>query len=716
MAKKKERKPAEAAPAVRELTVPLGLAAAILLAFAVVCLYVEDGFSRVPWPAVAANLFLPIGDITPSALAANLLSLAEAAWLCAAFAGAGSFLLERLGLDSDDPWERWSLSFGLGFGAWGTAVLLLGLAGALYQPLLIALTLPCVVPLLKRRPAPAKPVTGFGPVGIAAAALFVFFLLLILPNLFAPETFYDSLLYHLALPQLYLQHHRIFATPYNLYAGIPSLPQMDFAAALAWDHWGVAARLIHFAIIPAVGAAFVAAARRWGKPDAGPLAAVIFLSAPVAFFEGGRVTVGAELALFQFASFYCFAVACAQEAPARRRWLILSGLFLGFAFSTKYTAWVLPAAFLLTLRRARPRELAVVFLVAAAVTAPWIARNVAFYRSPLYPYMAETFHSPNADTFQLDRARRESQGQDPVQILTSPAKLAAYARLPWDMSLHSGKSDVDYPGPMFLLLLPALFLVPLTEPVLLAALLALGAWLSLSLFTVLPRYFIPEFAVLAPPLAWAACALPRPLRSAVAAAVFLVAAANVLPLGARAAKSAVWPVVLGRRTRESFLAHGNEQGYVTPAYAGFKYLDENAPPGAKVLLFGDGRSFYLDRDSVGATVFNASPLEVWANAAADEAALRDKLAAEGISYILVNRGETLRNRDALAFTPRGRAVVDALWKKDLLKVFEVGSSGDRWVIVYRVLSADEAAKPHPAYDMFREPNFTPENRPPAGDD
>jgi 4-amino-4-deoxy-L-arabinose transferase-like glycosyltransferase len=729
MSKKRKEKESAAPPAATaELRVPDGLAAAIVLAAVGLSLKLNNGFLQNRWPQIKTNLSFavpPLWRMTEAALAANLTAAAEALWLCAGLCGAGSFLIESLGVEPDDAWERWALSFGLGLGAWGTALLLLGLAGLLYPALLVALTVPSALLLLKRRRPPLETTAATEPLsalGKICGAFFVLLLLISLPNALAPETFYDALMYHLALPDLYLLRHRVFATPFNLYAGIPSLPQMTFAAALAWDRWGVVAKLVHFAIFPALAAAFMAAARRWKRPDAGPLAACLFFGAPVAFTEAGRVTVGAELGMFQFLSFYCFAAACGLDAPARRRWFVLSGLFLGFAFSTKYTAWVLPAAFLLAWavsawRRAamppRAKELAAIFLVAAAVTSPWIVRNAVFYRSPLYPYLAGTFHAENAEYIQMERLKTESKGQDPVRVLTEPSRLASYLRLPWDQSLRFGKDDLDYPGPAFLMLLPALLLVPLSEPLLLLSVLALGAFYGLGLFTVLPRYFIPCFAVLAPPLAWAACGLrPRWLKACAAAAVLGTGVINVIPL----VRSNIWPVFLGLQSRDRFLAHGTDNGYVTPAYAGFRYLNERAPADAKVLLVGDGRSFYLKRDSLGATVFNSGPWEVWANASADAGALRKKFSDAGVSYVLVNRGEAVRNKRAFAFTERGRAVSDEFWKKYLLKEFEVGSSGDRWVVVYRLLNDEEAARPHPAYDPFRAPNFTAATLPPAGDD
>jgi hypothetical protein len=45
---------------------------------------------------------------------------------------------------------------------------------------------------------------------------------------FAPPTYYDSLVYHLALPLRYLQEGRIGFVPYNQYAHFPQNMEMIF--------------------------------------------------------------------------------------------------------------------------------------------------------------------------------------------------------------------------------------------------------------------------------------------------------------------------------------------------------------------------------------------------------------------------------------------------------------------------------------------------------
>ncbi|MBI5883211.1 MAG: hypothetical protein HZB91_08910, partial [Elusimicrobia bacterium] len=48
----------------------------------------------------------------------------------------------------------------------------------------------------------------------------------------APEIYYDSLNYHLALPNLYLLKGRIVATPHQIFSGLPFGGQMLYGLAL----------------------------------------------------------------------------------------------------------------------------------------------------------------------------------------------------------------------------------------------------------------------------------------------------------------------------------------------------------------------------------------------------------------------------------------------------------------------------------------------------
>jgi hypothetical protein len=281
--------------------------------------------------------------------------------------------------------------------------------------------------------------------------------------------------------------------------------------------------------------------------------------------------------------------------------------------------------------------------------------------------------------------------------LKAPFEAARYQR---DVTL--------YASPVLLGLLPAGLWLSLKERnfrILLCF--TAAAWLPVSLATDLPRYFIPIFPALALVSAVAVEAGGRVLRGAVFAcltAFGITLWLGILPLERLG-------VFTGQRAESDFLAHVNGS-YPGPIDSAARWIDENAPKDARVLVFGDSRGFQLTRDYVASTPRQITPLERWANESPDGAALGARLARERIKYILVNHAEILRLGVSFSFSRAGKAALDQFWARSTRKVFQAGPNQarltggqetlDRWVVVYEVLSDEEAAKPHQADALFAD--------------
>jgi len=78
------------------------------------------------------------------------------------------------------------------------------------------------------------------------------------------------------------------------------------------------------------------------------------------------------------------------------------------------------------------------------------------------------------------------------------------------------------------------------------------------------------------------------------------------------------------------------------------------PPGSRVLMIGEARTFYCTTDAVAATVFDRNPLVEMCNGAREAHDVRKALAARGITHIYVNLPETKRLRETYAFKHEGR--------------------------------------------------------------
>lgn len=662
----------------------------------------------IAWGAYLAAREAGPWAIAPRAILEHAAHLAGLLTLTGALVGTGHWALRRLKALPEDPWEALSFSFGLGYGIWGTSLLLLGLAGLWRPPLLLALGAAAAAPawlscwsLLRglRARGWSRP-SGFAA---AAAALFVLAWLYNLRYAMVPETFYDALEYHLALPSRWLLEGRLVPTPENSYAGIPGLPWMLYGLCLAADPWGILAGMLHASMLPWCAAALLGLSRRLGLPGAGPLACALFGLTPVVMGESFRVSVGMEWAFLQLLALGAFFGALAGTPGSGRP--ALWGAFTGMAMACKYPAWLLPAAFApawLCLRRAglagRPsrRDWALAAGALLVFLLPWIAKNIAHYGNPLYPFFHERFavaeHMPGWRVI-------SAAGTDLGSLLTAKG-LAHWLAHPWRFLRPPGDM-AESTGPAYLFLLPLLLWSRPPPAFRALGWFCLAAWLPLSLLSELTRFFIPHLAPLALLLAGAAFSVePAAARSALASAALALCAA----LGGAwavldAFQVAKLRVFSGERPKGDFLAH-TRASYPTPGYAAAAYLNRRAAPAERVLVFGDARSFYLRRPALAATPDQASILEVWANAAGDARRLRERFRARGVGWILVNHGEIFRNRFALRFSPRGLAALTEFWKRCTLKEFEVREMPDRWVAAYRVLEEDEAAAPHPADDLF----------------
>ncbi|MDD5657476.1 MAG: hypothetical protein PHF00_09520, partial [Elusimicrobia bacterium] len=519
---------------------------------------------------------------------------------------------------------------------------------------------------------------------------------------FVPETSFDALEYHLGLPQLYLLAGRIFPTPENSYSGIPNLPSMIYGWTLALDPSGILAGMLHGCATLGIAAAFMGLSRRLGRPRAGPLAAALFITTPVVMIESIRISVGLEWAMLELAALTAFLAML--ERPA---WAWPAGALLGMAMASKYPAWLLPLAYAAAwwaLRRRRdaelrappPRSWAVFSASALAVVLPWALKNWIFYGNPLYP-AGQGWLRP-AD-FYLPDWGVLAQGRNLASFLTAGGWKAyllhplSFLRPPGDL----GESV----GPAYAALAPLLWLGAPSTVGFVSAMFFLGAWLPLSLLHSLTRYFIPHLALLCCLLAAALTGVrgdgSRRGLAALAAALVALTGGGCILLDAHS--RAKLDLLARRQGRAEFLAHGFPS-YPAPPYAGFEFINANAPPGAKVLLFGESRSFHLRRLALAGSPDQPQILVAWANASADSAQLWRRFESAGVAYVLVNHGEIARRAMALRFTARGKAALDAFWSRWMSREFAVREWPDRWVEVYRRMSPEEAARPHPAQDLF----------------
>ena len=245
---------------------------------------------------------------------------------------------------------------------------------------------------------------------------------------FAPPNDYDSLMYHLAIPQLDVERGHIApAWDRGLsHAFFPAGMHHLYRFALVFAN-GEAAQAIHgvFGLIAAIASA--ALARRMG---AGPrtmlLAAVMFLAVRAVIWEMATAEVDvASAAWFSMA----LVVYLAWRERAAIGLLALLGLILGGGLLTKYHGGVVAVAFgvllLIDLARGRTtlRQAIIVPAVALALFTPHLILSFHLTGNPIFPLYQSIFVPGGSDM--IEHARfAYGTGRGIFDLLTAPVSMS----------------------------------------------------------------------------------------------------------------------------------------------------------------------------------------------------------------------------------------------------------------------------------------------------
>ncbi|MGD8815378.1 MAG: glycosyltransferase family 39 protein, partial [Anaerolineales bacterium] len=321
-------------------------------------------------------------------------------------AGVGARALRLLRISSLSNSEQILFSTSLGLGILAYLILALALIGLL-NPWLIFLIFVLLGIWLKRdlvqsllrvremlgelwRTVRAGPIylTTFIVLGGLVALLSLF-------QALTPPTGVDGLIYHLPVPQLYLNAGRMIPTPDFTPAAFPSAIEMLFAIGQAFGS-DVFSQLIHLTYLGFFVGGTILAGRRFLGESGGWLAAAILLGMPVLPIWGVLPYIDIAWALYEFLAIY-FLLIWVKKANASA--YVLSGILCGLAVGSKYLALGGFASavlvILLNVRRdglfSTARNVLVFSLTAILVASPWYLRNWLWYGNPFYPFYQGLF-------------------------------------------------------------------------------------------------------------------------------------------------------------------------------------------------------------------------------------------------------------------------------------------------------------------------------------
>ena len=608
------------------------------------------------------------------AAAGHALNLASGLFFVVACAGLGRFLLTVAAIPAMNFCEEISFSTALGLAVFAHLTLGLAAAGLLYRAAVVALLLISLgLGVLSLRTKPFSPEAGPafkpGAADLAALLLLGAALLLDLAGALSPETFYDALVYHLAVPNLYAMKHSLADMPYNIYSNLFLLHGMLYSAGLLLKDEFVP-KLINYAAGLLGVLAVLGLGSRHFTARAGLWAALIFYTAAhalassqMAFWSSGTEAL---LTLFSLTAL----AAVLRYKPGGEAWLCLGALLAGSAMAVKPTGLFAAAGAALVLlygQRAAAgaalRKALIFGLLASLPVLPWLVKNQVYRHNPVYPFFTSVFGLPQgADSGNIRAFMKETRSMNAFETKTWLAH-------PWKVTMGE-TGDSLYFNPLFLFLLPLLFLLgpaaPAARPLWLWF---LAFWLSWSGVSALGRLLTPAYPAAALLIAAALEgrkfeALKKALRGAVlfACALGLYWAVIIFYAQDR------WKPLAGIETNSEYLA-----AQPASSYAAIEFINNALPADAKTLVVGDSRSFYFRKAFIVSSAFDRTPAADWAAASGSGEQLYARMKAEGVTHILVNTAEAVRLGRAYGifyWDTRARSVFDAFWKAHITEVFE----------------------------------------------
>jgi hypothetical protein len=469
-----------------------------------------------------------------------------------------------------------------------------------------------------------------------AAVLLGILLLAALLLVLTPETGKDALIYHLAVPKLYLLHHGFYFIPGNVFAGYPLLGEMHYLLALFFQN-DILAKAMNFGVLCGILLGIGLFSRFLLHEHTFPaLSMLIFLSIPSVFAVSHAAYNDLFVTFFTLAALYSFLRWTADETDA---WLILCGVFSGAAAACKYTALLLtPLGCLGILWFASRRKdeflpaLRLLALYAAAafiIGAPFYLKNWIVMENPFYPFFYGIFGGRGWDG---DQARRYDLF---IQGLGMGRSLLDYILLPFNLSLRAKLGSPKFDGilgPIFLLTLPFLVMIRRwgtpVRVLLIYSLLTFLFWASSAQQI---RYLIPLFAVFAIVIGVILTRFLNRKRIFVLLLYLLAGslAFNGYHIVLDFMKISPLRVVVGIESRDDFLSRS------LPQYPLYRFVNRNLPPDARVfLLYMKNYTFLCERDCYADSMFETHTLQRILRESLSMVEVGNKLKANGFNYLL----------------------------------------------------------------------------------
>jgi len=575
----------------------------------------------------------------------------------------GQRILKLIGIKFDSYLLKFIFSFPLGLAVLAYVAFFLGIVGLLYKSIFISILLLLLILLIKDI---IKIISILfhslrNLKKIIKKAKFNFFTILLLFLLlfavlnfiisFSPAWNADALAYHLAVPKIYIENHKIIDIPHIFYSNFPSLIDMISMIGLLL-HNSILSHLFAYALGITLILAIYSFCKKFFNTKIAILASLIFYSFPMVIEFVSTTYIDIQLALFVFLSIYGLFMYLTSK---KNSWLFLSAIFIGFAISSKVfgiigaTGILILLAHNLFLRLVKNEinykdvffKILVFCLIAFIITMPWLLKSYFFTGNPVWPFFNSFFGGKY-----WNEEHQEYQEND---VLGRELSIINYVRLPWDLhvqivewedelDIRIGRNvqEGEHFGP-FLIFLLFYFFFRKKNKILNAFFFYIFVYITLWFFIAnIGRYLL----YLAPLIAI--------ISSYVIIELFknkyISKILKILLIFTFSFNLLIW---VGGNTKDLVVALGFESvdsfyERQAPVYKPSKFINSNLPENSRILLVREVKGFFLERDYV----WDNPSTQVYINHSEfqNEDDYYEELKKLGITHIMVNNGSFAKYR------------------------------------------------------------------------
>lgn len=574
---------------------------------------------RLTWLLMAAALILTLNAVAIQCPFDVLLSLTKALLLVFVMFIYGFLVLRLAYYKRKDAPIEFTTAFAVGLMVTTLFFYLVSLFKILFPGVIVLyylVPLPIFLFMIKRQ--------GTGSMRILTAFFKrppVEYLVFLFPLIYAllPPSFYDTLAYHLGIPNLYLQNSGLIETPQLFYANTFIYYEISLLPAVfAGD---LVPRLFHFF----VGMIFILSALDFAvdyfKIKKRTILLLTIISMPMMIFLLTTVKNDLPSGLLIFLGVSCFL----KGGEGRERFY-LSALFWGFALGVKYTN-IVPLVLFLVLyfikqKRLPIKQMVIFSLIIVAVLLPLLVKNYTYTGNPLFPFFHRYF---NNQLPYWDATRFTLLEGDAKKLFYS---ISDVIKFPYTLSFSElGSGGIV--GPLFLIFLP--FLVVKREKRLFLLILSFLILLVGANFKLSIRVWTIAFIFLAVYVVIAYEFLTQRIMKYL---FFFIIGFNVVNAFA-----------LQEYLYSSFKFFSGQLGieeykaYRFSTYKAITFVNKNTPENSRVLLVGEAKNYYLKRPYDVSSGYDFSILKKYLEKSSDVNQFIRALKADGIDFIIFNPRE-----------------------------------------------------------------------------